>query len=309
MVSLRGRTRRPFRFPRRHTSSVGTTCSRISPENVPSLSMNSAQVGLAGQPVKTPPRDIVGARLHQAAQIGRGKPAGQRAQRGDAGAHEVVRPERRKQVGLRGRKLGLHAADIAPLPETLRRQGHVRAEQRIEDGAGGAQAGQDGLDGAVILGKLAHQFGQHASRRWKRIRRGDWERRIAAKAAPAGRGGARSANGRARAERAPRVRNRAAAGAGLARQRVRSGLERGRHDGRGRTAARAVRAARASWRQSARSAPSRRPRRQSSWYPRRTPVSGTRVEESQQTSRGKMGPAPARRLPNPMGVARRCDCG
>jgi len=41
MVSLRGRTRRPFRFPRRHTSSVGTTCSRISPEKVLSLSMKS----------------------------------------------------------------------------------------------------------------------------------------------------------------------------------------------------------------------------------------------------------------------------
>jgi hypothetical protein len=43
MVSLRGRTRNPFRLPRRHTSSVGTTCSRISPEKVLSLSMNKAR--------------------------------------------------------------------------------------------------------------------------------------------------------------------------------------------------------------------------------------------------------------------------
>jgi hypothetical protein len=88
--------------------------------------------------VKAPSRDIVGARLNQPAKIGRGESAGQRTQGGDAGAHKVVRSERGEQVGLRRGQLRLHAADIAALPETQWGQGHVRAKQRVEDGAGGA---------------------------------------------------------------------------------------------------------------------------------------------------------------------------
>jgi len=179
--------------------------------------------------MEPPPRDIVGACLDQAAQVGRGKPAGQRAQGGDAGAHEVVRPERGKQVGLRGRKLGLHAADIAALPETLRRQGHIRAKQRVQDGAGGAQTSQDGLDRAVIFRELAHQFGEHGLDAGCEFHamtgKNELQRRLRLWGAPA--------HDLGMAEFAQNARHRFGIGrrqsAGFARQGVRTRLERRRH--------------------------------------------------------------------------------
>ena len=120
-----------------------------------------AQVSLGGQAVEPTPCHVVGARLRQAAEIGGREAAGQRAQGRDTCADGMVGTERCEQVGVRGRKLGLHPARVPALPEAERRQGHVRAEQGIENGAGGAQATEDGFDGDVIGGKFAGQLGHH----------------------------------------------------------------------------------------------------------------------------------------------------
>ena len=83
------------------------------------------QIGFGRQSMKSATCNVVGACLDETAKISRGKAAGQCPKGSDASAHEVVGTERRKQVGVGGRKLGLYAADITALPEALGRQGHV----------------------------------------------------------------------------------------------------------------------------------------------------------------------------------------
>ena len=90
----------------------------------------------------------------------------------------MIRPERREQVGIRSGKLRLNARHIPALPETLRRQGHVGAEQRIDQRTRAAQARERGLDGGVIVGKFALQFGADRFHRGRELDPLPWKNEL-----------------------------------------------------------------------------------------------------------------------------------
>ena len=141
MVSSRGRTRTPTTRPRRTTTSTGVSRSRRSAPNISSRPSSSAC-----RPARPPSkrvlpaaRDLERARLADRADVVRDeRRAVNRRQRrhraermlGGSGANRSV-------VGLRQQRP--QPADLAPLPEAVRRQRDGAGEDRIEQPRGVAQ--------------------------------------------------------------------------------------------------------------------------------------------------------------------------